>query len=344
MLTALELSQVPLGGRLVDAMQSLERSGVEIALVVDAGKLVGVLTDGDIRRALLGSAKLDSPLAPYVQREFTAVGPEAGRAQVLDLMQARTFEQIPVVDADRRLVGLHLLRDVIGRKERPNRAVIMAGGKGTRLRPITEHLPKPMIPVAGRPILERLVLHLVGHGIRHVSLAINYLGHVVEGHFGDGSKFGCQIEYLREEQPLGSGGALSLLREPPRDPLLVLNGDVVTQFDVGKLLDFHTAGGFVATIGVASYAHTVPFGCVEVEDARITRFEEKPVLVRRVNTGIYVLEPALLARVPTRQDFPITHLFEEALQRGERLGGYQLEDDWIDVGQQEQLRQARNGS
>jgi dTDP-glucose pyrophosphorylase len=344
MLTALELCQVPLGGRLVDAMQSLERSGVEIALVIDSGRLVGVLTDGDIRRALLGGVGMDSPLAPFVQREFTAVGADAGRAQVLDLMQARTLQQIPVVDADRRLLGLHLLHEVIGRKERPNRAVIMAGGKGLRLRPLTEHLPKPMILVAGRPILERLVLHLVGHGIRHISLAINYLGHVVEGHFGDGRKYGCAIDYLREEQPLGTGGALSLLPEPPRDPLLVLNGDVVTQFDVGKLLDFHAIGGFVATLGVASYAHTVPFGCVEVDGARVVRFEEKPVLMRRVNTGIYVLEPALVARVPARQEFPVTHLFEEALQRGERVGSYQLEDDWIDVGQSEQLRQARNGT
>jgi NDP-sugar pyrophosphorylase family protein len=272
------------------------------------------------------------------------VTPAAGRAEVLDLMQARTLEQIPVVNADGTLGGLHLMHEVIGTVERPNWAVIMAGGKGVRLRPITEHLPKPMIPVAGRPILERLVLHLVGSGVRRIFLAINYLGHLVENHFGNGSRFGCHIEYLREQQPLGTGGALRLLPEPPPGPMLVMNGDLVTQVDVGALLDYHRQGGHVATMGVRLYAHTVPFGCVETRAGRITELVEKPDLTRLINTGLYVLNPALIERVPADQEFPITDLFTGCLERGESVGAYELIEDWIDVGQREQLRQAREGA
>jgi dTDP-glucose pyrophosphorylase/predicted transcriptional regulator len=340
----LEHCEVPLTARMVEAMQSLERSGAEIALIMEGARIVGVMTDGDIRRALLKGAQLETPLKDFVQRSFTSVGPGAGRAEVLDLMQARTLNQIPIVDRDGRLLGLHLLHQLVGRSPRPNWAVIMAGGQGTRLRPVTEHLPKPMVCVAGRPILERLVLHLVGHGIRRVFLAVNYLGHMVEKHFGDGQQFGCRIDYLREQEPLGTGGALSLLPENPGEALLVLNGDLVTQFDVGRLLDFHAQGDFVATLGISGYAHTVPFGCVETASNRITRFEEKPVMTRQVNAGIYVLNPALVARVPVGKAFPVTNLFEEALERGEALGAYQIEDDWIDVGQREQLQRARNGA
>jgi dTDP-glucose pyrophosphorylase len=340
----LEQCEVPLTARLIDAMHSLELSGAEITLIMDGRKLAGVLTDGDIRRALLKGAALESPLAGYIQRNFTSVRPGVGRAEVIDLMQARTLNQIPVLDADGHLVGLHLLQQLVGKSARPNWAVIMAGGQGTRLRPVTESLPKPMIPVAGRPILERLVLHLVGHGIRRIFLSVNYLGHMVEKHFGDGAPFGCRIEYLRETSPLGTGGALSLLPEPPRDPLLVLNGDLVTQFDVGRLLDFHARGGYVATLCVHGYTHVVPFGCVETNGDRVTRFEEKPVMLRQVNAGIYVLSPALVPRVPLQTAFPVTNLFEEALGRQEPLGAYEIEDDWIDVGQREQLFRARSGS
>ena len=345
MFKRLEHTCVPVTARLVDAMRSLELSGVEISLLTDAeGRLAGIVTDGDIRRALLKGATLESPVGPHMVREFTRVSPDAGRAEVLDLMQARTLEQIPVVDAEGKLAGLHLLHELVGATERPNWAVIMAGGKGVRLRPITEHLPKPMIPVAGRPILERLVLHLVGCGIRRVFLSINYLGHIVEQHFGDGSRFGCRIEYLREEQPLGTGGALGLLSEPPTAPLLVMNGDVVTQVDLGAMLDFHERGGHKATMGVRVYSHTVPFGCVETMDGRVTELVEKPDLTRLINTGIYVLDPPLLGRVPCGRNFPITELFTDCLQRGESVGAYEMEADWIDVGQREQLKQAREGA
>lgn len=345
MLRGFEKAIVSCDSDLRDAMLALDQGAFEIVLVLDkSGRLVGTLTDGDVRRALLAGAQLASPLKPHMHREFTAVNPSAGRAAVLDLMQARRIAQIPVVTGDGRLVGLHLLHEMLGGRERPNWAVIMAGGKGTRLRPLTEHLPKPMIPVAGRPILERLVLHLVGYGFRRVFLAINYLGHMVEAHFGDGHRFGCQIEYLRETQPLGTGGALGLLSAKPTEPLLVMNGDVVTQVDLDSLFRLHAEGGYTATVGVRHYSHTVPFGCVEVEDGRIFRFEEKPVLSRTINTGIYALSPSLVERVPRDREFPLPQLIEDCLQRGDPVGAYAVEDDWIDVGHRDQLHLAREGA
>jgi dTDP-glucose pyrophosphorylase len=326
-------------------MVSLETSGMEIALVVDENDVLrGTLTDGDIRRALLRGAALQSPLASYLQRLFTSVHPDVGRAEVLDLMQARTINQIPVVDAKGRLVGLHVLHDFVGTAQRENWAVIMAGGRGERLRPITDAIPKPMIPVAGRPILERLVLHLVGHGVRRVFISINYLGHMVEQHFGTGEHLGCSIEYLRESSPLGTCGALSLLPETPSCPLLVINGDLLTRVNIGGMFDFHNAGAFVSTMGVRQYDHAIPYGCVEVENGRVRRLEEKPVLTKLINAGIYIIQPELILEIPHEQEYPMTTLLERKMVAGLSVGAFFVEDDWLDIGQREQLKLAREGS
>jgi dTDP-glucose pyrophosphorylase len=338
----LESCRLPDSATLVEAMRSLEKSGIEITLIVDDhDRLVGTLTDGDIRRALLKGATLESVLLPHLQRNFTAVGPKTGRAEVLDLMQSRTISQIPIVDGEGRLVGIHLLHEVLGAIERPNWAVVMAGGQGTRLRPLTETIPKPMIRVAGRPILERIVLHLVSFGIRHVFLSINYLGNVIEDHFGDGSRFGCRIRYIREEKALGTGGALAELPSAPTLPLVVMNGDLITQADIGAMLEYHAAGGQEITLGVRRYSHTVPFGCVDLEGERVVRMEEKPRLSVLVNAGIYILNPGLVARIPRGQEFPLPGLLEQCLSRGEAVAAFEIEDDWIDVGQRDQLKQAR---
>jgi NDP-sugar pyrophosphorylase family protein len=258
-------------------------------------------------------------------------------------MRARMIAQIPILDEAGKLVGLHLLHEILGAVECANWAVIMAGGRGSRLRPLTDELPKPMIRVAGRPILERIVLHLVGYGIRRIFLSVNYLGHVIQEHFGDGSRFGCRIEYLREEQPLGTGGSLSLLPEAPRDPLLVMNADLVTEADVAAMLEFHRAGGQRATMGVRRYHHRVPFGCVELNDDRIVQMEEKPMLTRMVNAGIYVLDPAVVGRVP-QSEVSLPAIIEQCLAQGELVRAFEIASDWIDVGQREQLKLAREGS
>ena len=341
----LQRCQVHVDASLREAMIAIDRGACEIALVVDqAAKLVGVMTDGDVRRALLHKgATMESGLKDFMQREFRSARASSGRAEILDLMRALTIDQVPIVDAEGKLCGLHLLHEMLGPKKRPNAALIMAGGKGMRLRPITEHVPKPMIMVAGRPILERIVLHVVSFGIRRIFLSINYLGHIIEEHFGDGSRFGCQIEYLREEQPLGTGGALRLLPPGLNDSILVMNGDVVTQADLGAMIDYHHERKHIATMAVREYTHQIPFGCVEASNGKITELEEKPTFRKLINTGIYVLSPSLIEHVPGNSEFPITQLFNDCLNRDELVGAYPLEGDWIDVGQMDQLKQAREG-
>jgi dTDP-glucose pyrophosphorylase len=324
-----------------EAMVVLDRGAREIALVVDEqGKLLGTCTDGDVRRALLRGFGFESPIGPHIERKFVSVGPEFGRAQVLDLMQARQIQQIPVLSTDGTLLGLHLMRELIGSVERPNWAVLMAGGKGTRLRPFTEDLPKPMIPVAGRPILERLVLHLVGYGIRRIFLSINYLGEMVEAFFGDGSGYGCTIEYLREDRPLGTGGGLTLLPELAEHPLIVMNGDLVTDLNIADMLTFHTKGDYVASVGIREYCHTVPFGVVETRDSRLHFVSEKPTYSWMVNTGCYVLNPDFIACIPKGTGCTIVGLIEDALTRGERIGAYSVTQHWIDVGRISDLARA----
>jgi dTDP-glucose pyrophosphorylase len=324
------------------AMEVLDRGSLEIVLVVNpAGALLGTLTDGDIRRAILSGARLDEAASRFMHRSFTAVGPGANRTEVLDLMRACTLQQIPIVDEDGRLVGLHLLREILGATLRPNWAVVMAGGRGERLRPITDSIPKPMIKVAGRPILERIVLHLVGFGIRRIFLSVNYMADMIESHFKDGADLGCNIVYVKEEKPLGTGGALSLLPERPEHPVLMLNGDLLTQFNVGNMLDFHADGGFMATVGVHEYVHTVPYGVVERQGDRIVGIREKPTQTWLANAGIYVFEPVLVERVPQDTYFPLPTLVEECLDHGEVVGAFPIKEDWIDVGHPKELRRAR---
>lgn len=324
------------------ALGAIDSGGIEIAFVSDgAGRLLGTLTDGDIRRALLRGASLEDQIAPFIQRNFTFVSSSSGRAEVLDLMRARSLSQIPILDPEGRLLGVHLLREIVGSGNLPNWVVVMAGGRGERLRPLTDSIPKPMVLVAGRPILERIVLHLVGQGLREIFLAVNYMSDVVEGHFGDGQNFGCEIRYLRETSPLGTGGALSLLPETPGHPLLVLNGDLLTQFDATEMLAFHDEGGYRATVGCSEYLHTVPHGVVTLDGPRILGIREKPKVAWTVNAGIYALAPDLVERVPADTCFPLPALIEECLESGSSIGAYPIGGDWIDVGQHRELRRAR---
>ena len=325
-----------------EAMETIDRGTIEIALVVaDDRRLVGTVTDGDIRRAILKGGNLDDPVECVMNRQFTAVREDTSRTEVLDLMRARTLAQIPIVDSCGGLLGVHLMREIVGGPSRPNWAVVMAGGRGERLRPLTDSLPKPMVRVAGRPILERIVLHLVGHGISRVFLSVNYRADLIKNHFCDGSNFGCKVGYLEEFEPLGSGGALSLLPETPEEPIVVLNGDLVTQADIGAMLKFHMAGSYAVTVGCHGYVHTVPYGVLDVEGSRVTGMREKPSQTWTTNAGIYVLEPVLLARVPPASYFPFPRLVEECLDRGEPVGAFQIEEDWFDIGRPRELLRAR---
>jgi dTDP-glucose pyrophosphorylase/CBS domain-containing protein len=326
------------------AMVALNEVATGLVFVTNAeGVLTGVVSDGDIRRAILRGTSLDDPVRECMTRNYRAVSPEVTRSDVLDLMQAYWLKQVPIIDAGNRLLGVHLLHEMLGHVARANWAVVLAGGRGTRMRPLTDRMPKPMALVAGRPILERIVLHLMSFGVHRIFLAVNYRREQIMSHFGDGSRFGCRIEYLEEEEdlPLGSAGGLSLLPESPQDPVLVMNGDLVTQANVADMLRFHERGGYLATMAVSPWACEVPYGCVTLERGVVTEIDEKPTLYRNINAGVYVLSPQAVARVP-RAFYPITDLFAEAIAAGERIGGFMLEGEWLDVGRIDQLH-AANG-
>lgn len=333
---------LPLPATIVRALQVIEQSAIGVALVVDdCSHLIGTLSDGDIRRGLLRGLTLNDSVEPLVCRNCYYVRQGTSRNHVLDIMQARHIQQVPIVDGKKVIVGIHLLHGLLETHRLDTPAVIMAGGKGTRLGNLTAHTPKPMLKVAGRPILERIILHLMSHGIHNFFLSVNYLSDVIEDYFGDGKSLGCSIRYLREEQPLGSGGALSLLPDDVVAPLLLLNGDLVIEANIRNIIEFHREHDFFATMGYAGYVHEIPFGCLEEKQGRLVRLEEKPTLTRIINAGIYVLSRKSLQAVPRNEFFPITKLFDDALLQGETCGAYPVDGDWIDIGQKSQLNQAR---
>ena len=327
---------------LIECMKVINKTGAGIAMAVDGkSRLIGTISDGDIRKALLEGCPLDSPVLPHINRDCFSVPSSVTRTEVLDIMHARKFEQIPIVDEKNRVIGLHLLHDILGNVPRPNWAVVMAGGKGKRLRPFTESVPKPMIKVAGRPILERIILHLVSCGIQRIFISVNHLSKIIENHFKNGSDYGAEIEYLRENEPLGSGGAISLLPEIPEHPVLVMNGDLIAEVNCSDMINFHTKHGFYATMGVYSYFHHVPYGCVEINENRLVSLEEKPVLEKKVNAGIYVLSPQAVTDIPKNTFFPMTTLFEDAFSKNLHCGAFAIEKEWLDIGTPKQLGQAR---
>ena len=330
-----------------ECLTIIDKHGVETIFVVDgAGRLVGVVGDRELRKALVEGAEADDPIGGLVDRPTTLAAPGDGRAEVLDVMRALGVGEVPIVDGDGRVVGVHVDREIVGSIPLDNWAVVMAGGRGTRLAPLTNDVPKPMLPIAGRPILERIVLHLVGSGIRRIFLSVNYLGDLIEQYFGDGSAFGCAIEYLREapDEPLGAGGALALLSDlgdVPDAPVLVMNGDLVSGFSVGELLTAHESSGAVATIATSEYEHQVPLGVLESRGDRLVRMVEKPTRSWPVNAGIYVMSPSLLTRVPHGELHPITRLFDDCLSRGESVGLWPIDDRWQGIGRPHELAQAR---
>ncbi len=329
---------------LMECLQILDRAGTGIVLVVDeAFRLIGTISDGDIRRALIKGYGLETPVAPHIKRDCFSVSSEISRNEVLDIMQARWIEQVPIVDENGKVSGLHLIHELLGAVKRPNWAVIMAGGKGKRLRPLTEKIPKPMIKVAGRPILERIILLLVSYGIQRIFLAVNYMADVIEDYFGDGSRYGCTVQYLREKEPMGSGGALSLLPKTPADPLVLINGDLVVDVNLSRMLDYHTHNEFYATIGVHPYSYEVPYGCIDEKDGRVISVEEKPAVQKTVNAGVYVLSPEAVASVLPHTFFPITNLVEEALAKKLPCGAFTIEKEWIDIGRPLELKKATGG-
>jgi len=333
---------LPANASLHQAICCLDESALQIAVVVsEGGLLVGTLTDGDIRRGLLRGLALSSPVESIIHRDPLVVPPQWGRDIVLQLMQANKIHQLPVVDECRRVVGLHLWDELLAPSRRTNLMVIMAGGRGTRLGPHTENCPKPLLPVGGKPMLEHIIERAKAEGFDHFVLAIHYLGHMIEEHFGDGRSLQVQIEYLREQSPLGTGGALGLLLTRPEEPFLVTNGDVLTDIRYGELLDFHNRHSASATMAVRLHEWQHPFGVVKTEGVDIVGFEEKPVSRSHINAGIYVLEPHVIDLIDKGEHCDMPTLFARLQEKPARTIVYPMHEPWLDVGRPADLERAR---
>lgn len=327
-----------------EAIQTLDRSALKIVLVVGPDqKLLGTITDGDIRRGLLRGQGLDSPIGDVIHRDPLVVPPGMERTLVMHLMQVNKLLQVPVVDSRGCLVDLHLWDATSQPVPRSNLMVIMAGGLGTRLRPHTESCPKPMLQVGGKPMLEHIVEHARSEGITRFVFALRYLGHIIEEYFGDGRRWSVQIEYLRENEPLGTAGALSLLARPPEEPLIVTNGDVLSTIRYSEMLDFHAANRATATMAVRQHEWQHPFGVVRMNGIDIMAFEEKPVHRTHVNAGVYVLEPAALNLFAPNQPCDMPELFIRLARARERVIAYPIHEQWLDVGHPADLSAARKG-
>ncbi len=316
-----------------EAIRNLDQVAIKIVLVTnESGELEGTISDGDIRRGLLRGLDLISPITTVIHRNAFVVPPDMGRDTVIQLMVANRIQQIPVVDDRHQVVGLHLWDEINAPQERPNLMVIMAGGKGTRLRPHTENCPKPMLPVGGKPMLEHIIQRAMADGFSHFLLAVHYLGHMIEGHFGNGERLKAEIEYLREKTPLGTAGALSLFPEKPEAPFVVTNGDVLTDIHYGELLDFHVRHEAAATMAVRVHEWQHPFGVVQTQGVDIIGFEEKPVARSHINAGVYVLAPEALDVLAANEPCDMPTLFERLQAKGLRTVAYPMHEPWLDVG------------
>jgi dTDP-glucose pyrophosphorylase/CBS domain-containing protein len=313
----------------------LDQSGHGVLLVCGAeDRLIGVVTDGDIRRALLQGVPFDREIASICNRTPLVARKGVTRSEALHLIDTgRGFivNQLPVVDHAGKLAGLILRSDLTGEETLPLSAVIMAGGGGTRLRPLTENVPKPMLTVGGKPILEHIIGQLRGAGIRSITIATHYLGEQISGYFGDGRKFGVRIDYLAEEKPMGTGGALGLVNFTG-ETLLVMNGDILTQVNFRAMLDFHREHGADLTMGTRLYEFQVPFGVVECDDVAIRSLVEKPVQAFFVNAGIYFVQKPVLSRIPKEISYNMTDLIQRLLAEGSKVVSFPIREYWLDIG------------
>lgn len=326
---------------ILEAIKALDRTAMKIVLVVDSeGRLKGTITDGDVRRGILRNVALTDSVSRIMNEHPLTGRTDQSSETILELMKARQLYQIPVLDSAGHLVRLEVLDELLKGQKRENPVVLMAGGKGTRLYPLTESCPKPLLKVGDKPILERILEDFVTQGFHEFFIAVNYKAQMIVDYFGDGSKWGVNIRYLHEDQELGTAGALSLLPERPSKPLILMNGDLLTEINFHRLLEFHDENNSDATMCIRQYEFQVPYGVVDVEDHALKGLDEKPVHRFFVNAGIYTLEPWVLDRIPKNQRCDITDLFRNLLKEKHRASVFPIREYWRDIGQLDDFEQA----
>ena len=315
------------------AIERLNKVGIKIALVLDENfRLLGTISDGDFRRGMLSGLTLEDTVEKIMNKNPRTVNEGTSRLEILKLMNDTKILQIPIVDRNNFVIGLHLWDHISVQAKYSNIMVIMAGGKGSRMHPQTENRPKPMLLVAGIPILEHIVRRAQSQGFNHFIIAINYLGQIIEDYFKDGHKFGVKIEYLHEDIPLGTAGALSLLSHKPERAFIVTNGDVITDINYSDFLEYHTVQNAAATVAVHTHEFQIPYGVVQINGLEVESYEEKPIVSSLINAGVYALDPDILDLItePKFRDMPELQDISRELKK--KVIVYPLHESWIDIG------------
>jgi dTDP-glucose pyrophosphorylase len=328
---------------LQEAMTALDRGGLQIAVVVDEQRrIAGTVTDGDVRRALIRKVSLEAPVSEAMNRQPRTAPAGASKERVLQLMERHEISQIPLVDAEGRVVGIETLHGLLHGTRRDNAVFLMAGGFGTRLQPLTDNCPKPLLNVGDKPILEIIIENFVKAGFHRFFISTHYLPEMIQERIGDGSRWDVEVQYVHEDEPLGTGGALGLLpRDAIREPMFMMNGDLLTNLDFGKLLDFHDGHDGIATMCVREHEHRVPYGVIEGDGLRITSMVEKPEYRYFINAGIYVLSPAVLDGVARDQRIDMPTLLQQHMEQGRPVNMFPVHEYWLDIGRMEDFQRAQ---
>lgn len=328
-----------------EAIRIIDTTAKQICLVVDNDrKLLGTVTDGDVRRFILRTVPLDAPVTQAMNAAPITASQGDSRDKLLAQMRIHKIHQLPIIDHEGRVVGLAVLDDLLD-TERPteNWVVLMAGGLGTRLRPLTENTPKPLLQVGHKPLLELTIERLVRQDFRRFYVSVNYRAEMIKAHLGDGSRWGAEIYYLDETKRLGTAGALSLIPELPSEPLLVMNADLLTKVDLRQLLAYHREYSAVATMAVRDYEFEVPYGVVRVDDTdsnSIVSIDEKPVHHFFVNAGIYVINPEVISSIPKNQFIDMPNIFCRLKEENKQTSAFPLREYWLDIGRIDDFIQA----
>lgn len=330
-----------------EAIRAIESGQKGIAVIVNANRcLQGVVTDGDVRRGLLAGIKLKNPITAIMNRKPTKAVDGMSHSLIVELLQQSRLESLPLVDANNCVVDVILLTDLTeekdtGKADGFSSALIMAGGEGRRLLPLTEHLPKPLVEVGGMPLIERQVRRVANAGVNQIYIAVNYLAEMIESHLGNGSRYGVEIHYLREQQKLGTAGALSLIEDTLDGPLLLMNGDVFTSIDFRYLLDFHLKHQPLMTVAAIDYHVEIPYGVIKTEGSYAVCLEEKPSQQFLCNAGIYAISPEAVSQVPKNQSYNMTDLIELSISQGTGVAVFPVHEYWSDIGTHAELDKAR---
>lgn len=327
---------------ILEAIKIIDNSAVQIALVVNQQKnILGTVTDGDIRRAILQGISLEKNIEMIMNPNPTVAREIQEKYSILAKMKAQSLQQIPIVNEDGVVVGMEVLKDLIRSTTKPNSVVLMVGGLGSRLRPLTNNCPKPLLKIGSKPILETILENFIEYGFENFYFAVNYRAEMIKKYFGDGSKFGVKIQYLNEEKRMGTAGALSLLTATQKEPILIMNGDLLTKVNFQHLLDFHISHESKATMCVREYSYQIPYGVIEINKGQIVHMKEKPVCSSFVNAGIYVLNSDILEMIPQDTFFDMPDLFNKIIEQKFMTAAFPIREYWMDIGQVDDFEKAK---